>query len=243
VSVLSKVARSVRRRMFGKLPPLPEATGERGHTATGAEPALRIAVLGDSSAAGVGATTHDEAVAGHLAATLAALTGRAVSWRVVAETGATAAKVGTALVRDLTIPVEGWRPDVVVVLVGINDLLRWRSLAAWRTDLGELFGEIRHRSPDATIVVSGLPPIERFPLLPDALRPAAGFRVRQMGQVLAEVAEQGGHTHVPLPREGSQRWFATDGFHPAPAAYRSWGRLLALYIADRLDGDVKSDAA
>jgi lysophospholipase L1-like esterase len=230
--LLSRVARSVRRRMFSHVQLLPEATGDRGRTPGGAEPALRLAVLGDSSAAGVGAATHDEAVAGQLATALAGLTGRAVSWRAVAETGATAARVGTVLTRDLAVPVEGWRPDVVVVLVGINDLLRWRPLPAWRADLGEMFTQIRRRAPEALVVVSGLPPLDKFPLVPDVLRPAAGYRLRKMEQQLAGAAEHAGCLYVPLPRDGAERWYATDGFHPAPTAYRSWARLLAVYIAD-----------
>ncbi|TGA92727.1 hypothetical protein [Streptomyces sp. MZ04] len=45
-------------------------------------PPLRLAVIGDSLAAGVGAASHEEALSGQLARTLTAMTGRAVSWRV-----------------------------------------------------------------------------------------------------------------------------------------------------------------
>jgi lysophospholipase L1-like esterase len=216
--VLPRLARAIRRRMFSTVPRLPEATGDRGRTAVGAEPALRLTVLGDSSAAGVGAATHDEAVAGQLSAALAGLTGRAVSWRVVAEIGATTARVGATLTRDLAVPVEGWRPDVVVVMVGTNDLLRWRAVPAWRADLAELFTQVRHRAPDALVVVSGLPPLDRFPLVPNLLRPATGHRLRRMEQVLAAASTRAGYLYVPLPRDGAERWYAPDGFHPAPAA-------------------------
>lgn len=235
MSVLSRVARTVRRRMFSQVPVLPEATGDRGRTATGAEPALRLAVLGDSSAAGVGALTHDEALAGRLATALAGLTGRAVSWRVIAETGATTARVGGTLARDLTIAVEGWRPDIVVVAVGVNDLLRWRSLAAWRGDLAELFRQLRHRAPEAVVIASGLPPVASFPLLPPAIRLVAGRRARRMDRMLGEVARHLGVAHVPLGDGGREQWFASDGFHPSPAGYRAWSRVLALAVADALD--------
>jgi lysophospholipase L1-like esterase len=234
-SLFTRGIRAARRRLFSAVPVLPEAIGDSGRTAAGTDPVLHLAVLGDSAAAGVGAGTHSEALAGQLALTLAGLTGRAVSWRVIAEPGATTAKVSTALTRHLTVPLESWRPDVVVVVIGVNDLLRWRSLPAWRADLTELFGQVRRHAPDAVVVASGLPPVGQFPLLPAPIRPMAGFRVRQMDRILGQVASQTGNTHVPLVGASKAQWFASDGFHPAPAGYRAWSRILAVAVADTLD--------
>lgn len=234
-ALLSRAARAARRRLFSTVPVLPEATGDTGHTLTGAQPVLRLAVLGDSSAAGVGAATHEDALAGQLAITLAGLTGRAVSWRAIAESGATTSRVGAELSRGLTVPLERWRPEVVVIAVGVNDLLRWRSLAAWRADLTELFGQVRRYAPNAVVVASGLPPVDQFPLLPALIRLVAGYQVRRMDRVLAEVAAQTGNHHAPLFGASNESWFAVDGFHPAPTGYRAWSRILALAVADRLD--------
>jgi lysophospholipase L1-like esterase len=196
---------------------------------------LRLAVLGDSSAAGVGAATHDDALAGQLAGTLAGLTGRAVSWRAIAESGATTRRVGATLARGLRIPIEGWRPDIVVVVVGVNDLLRWRSMPAWRADLTELFRQVRRYAGGALVVASGLPPVDQFPLLPATIRWAAGYRMRRMNRILAEVAAQTGNLQVALAGASQEHWFASDGFHPAPAGYRAWSRILALAVTDALD--------
>ena len=65
-------------------PRLPEAAGPRS-VCTGAGPALSLLVTGDSSAAGVGVDTQEEALAGQLAARLAAA--RRVRWTVLARTG------------------------------------------------------------------------------------------------------------------------------------------------------------
>lgn len=62
----------------GRLVRLPEAAGDDSGLTEGSEPALRLAVIGDSVAAGVGAADHREAMAGQLAAALSAMTGRAV---------------------------------------------------------------------------------------------------------------------------------------------------------------------
>lgn len=59
---------------------LPEAAGERSLDGG----ALRLLIVGDSSAAGVGAAHQDEALAGCLARSLAAQLGRPVGWQLVA---------------------------------------------------------------------------------------------------------------------------------------------------------------
>ena len=53
-----------------------------------------------------------------LAAAVAAQTGREVSWRAVAR--GTTSRTARDLVPGLT--GDHWRPDVVVVLIGVNDL-------------------------------------------------------------------------------------------------------------------------
>jgi lysophospholipase L1-like esterase len=71
-----------------RLPRLPEAADPAG-TAAGVAPAVRLAVFGDSTAAGVGAACHQDALAGMLGAAIARRTGLAVSWRAVARSGVT----------------------------------------------------------------------------------------------------------------------------------------------------------
>src|ERR1700756_5186887 len=69
---------------------LPEAAGPRsgmeGATDGAAEP-LRILVVGDSSAAGVGVAEQANALAQPVARLLAVATGRPVAWQLVAKSG------------------------------------------------------------------------------------------------------------------------------------------------------------
>ena len=65
-------------------PRLPEAEGERcGQLGTG--PALRLLILGDSAAAGVGASHQHDALAGQLAKRLAPR--YSLAWRLLATSG------------------------------------------------------------------------------------------------------------------------------------------------------------
>lgn len=111
------------RRIRVTVPRLPEAGGPTAGTARGDGTPLRIAVIGDSTAAGVGAQRHEAALPGYLAAEVARHTGRAVHWRVLARSGATAASVRHRLVPRLR---DDEPPHAVSVTVGVNDLLKLR---------------------------------------------------------------------------------------------------------------------
>jgi lysophospholipase L1-like esterase len=94
-----------------RIPRLAEAADPAG-IAAGAAPAVRLAVLGDSTAAGVGAARHQDALAGFLAAAVAGRTGRQVSWRAVARSGATsqtARRTANRLTERARHQVVNWR--------------------------------------------------------------------------------------------------------------------------------------
>lgn len=121
--------RLVRRRA----PRLPGALGPAAGRVDGREPALRLLVLGESTVAGVGADSHEEALAGQLAHALAAHTGRAVEWRAAGQIGATAHEALTLLSSVPATPV-----DATLVALGVNDSLRLHSPRRWTADLTPL---------------------------------------------------------------------------------------------------------
>lgn len=88
-----------------------------------------------------------------LAAAVAARAGCEVSWQAAARSGATS---GTA--RDL-VPglVDGdWRPDVVAVAVGVNDLKSLRPLRDWDQDIAALLAAIDERTGGVPVIVCGM---------------------------------------------------------------------------------------
>jgi lysophospholipase L1-like esterase len=226
------------------IPRLRHPDGNEWGTVAGAAPVLRLAVLGDSSAAGVGATTQEEALAGQVARAVAGLTGREVSWRVAARSGATVRRIRDELVDRLTDPCTQWRPDLVLVAAGANDATRLRRPRAFRRDVDELIAAIRARLGEPVpVLLAGLPPMHRFPALPAPLRLVFGVRARQLDRQLARLARHDAHRagpvfHLPvgqLPVEMAG-FFAADRFHPGPIGYRRWGRLLAVQIASLVEG-------
>ncbi|MFI2029808.1 SGNH/GDSL hydrolase family protein [Streptomyces buecherae] len=220
---------SVKRRM----PRLPEAAGTGGEVG-GRGPRLRLLVVGDSMAAGVGVAHHRAGIAGQLAEKVADEADGSVAWQVVARGGATAESTARKVARDpITFEVErdaeegrnaAGAPDLVVVMVGINDLLRYRGLRAWRHDLDVLVTALRGRWEQAPpIAFCGFPPVWRFPALPQPSRAVLGLRALRMDQVLRESAVRNGVFHVPLPVDSMasepRSFFAEDRFHPSARGY------------------------
>ena len=124
--VLVVQGRAVRRRT----PRLPEAEPPFEGAVTGAAPGLRLLVLGESTAAGVGVSRHEEGLAGQTARALAATTGCGVRWTARGRNGATAFETHRDLLPAVTMP----RADVVVLALGVNDTVRLHAPRRWTRD-------------------------------------------------------------------------------------------------------------
>lgn len=202
---------------------LPEAAGPRRGT-TGAGPPLRLLIIGDSSAAGVGATTQREALAGQLTAALGRR--RTVSWQLIASTGATTATTLARLKSDALDPA-----DIVLVILGVNDVTRGGPQAAWLRSHATLRALLRHKTTAQHLYISEIPPLGAFPLLPDPLRWLLGRRAARFGTALAQALEkEPGCSYVQLPDTLDPADMAEDGFHPGPVIYAAWAKELARRI-------------
>jgi lysophospholipase L1-like esterase len=211
-----------------RAPVLPEAEGDReGVFGVGDAPALRLLVAGDSSAAGVGVARQEQAVVGHLVRTLQRATGRPVSWALRARTGLT-----TRGVHALLEQAPPFAADVAVVISGVNDVidqLTTRRAVRDRAALADwLLGPagVRH------VVFAPLPPVHRFPLLPEPLRGVLGGDARRHDAALARwAATRADVSHATIAVELDAAGMASDGFHPGEPVYRACGEALALHVA------------
>ncbi|GAB3838628.1 hypothetical protein GCM10027610_042960 [Dactylosporangium cerinum] len=143
-------------------------------------PPLRLAVLGDSTAAGCGVTGDDEAFAAGFAQEVATRTRRPVDWQVVGQFGATARRVRFRLVPRLDDDL-----DTVVLLAGANDVLAGRGPSLWREDLTGILADLSHITHQ--VVVAGIPPFGLFPSIPATLGRYLGERADALNAVSREV--------------------------------------------------------
>ncbi len=200
---------------------LPEPPGPR-HGEAGDGPPLRLLIAGDSSAAGVGAPHQESALSGQLVRHLSPHV--RLTWRLEAATGETTRNAIDRLMR-----LDAGPFDVAILALGVNDVTHGTTRRGWIARQRALHDLLRARFGVRRIIASGLPPMGQFPLLPQPLRWIVG---RQAQRFDAELARMAGAdlVHVPLTIDPDPRFVAPDGYHPSPAAYAEWARMLAEHV-------------
>ncbi|MGL5115077.1 MAG: SGNH/GDSL hydrolase family protein [Beijerinckiaceae bacterium] len=204
-------------------PLLPEPPGPRSGV-SGSGPALKLLVLGDSAAAGVGVESQSEALLGQLLQRLA--TSSEVHWHLVAKTGATTRSTHRHL--ESIAPISA---EVVVLSLGVNDLTSGLSLQDFVALQRALFSLLKEKCAARQIIVSGFPPMHRFPALPQPLRWYLGSQAKTYDLALRKLAsETPGCAYLPQSANGDVGMMSSDGFHPGAAIYARWAGLAASAI-------------
>lgn len=197
--------------------PTSGAAGNQSHAP------FRLAVVGESTAAGSGVATHSEGFAASLAGELASQAARYVHWQTLGQHGATARRIRYKLLSQL----EG-AFDSVVLLAGANDVLSGRTPEEWADDLAAIVDDLANRAEEVTVV--GIPPFREFPSLPLTLRRYLAEQATALDVVSQQVcADRPSVTWVTshgLP-EDKAAFFSGDGFHPSASGYRYWAQAVA----------------
>lgn len=196
-------------------PRLPEAPGERQGQAGTGQP-LRLLILGDSAAAGVGIAGQQQALSGCLAATLAPHA--EVHWQLLAKSSLTTAGI-TALLDGLA----AQSFDAVLVSCGVNDVTRSTQPADFAAHLAQLQQRLTSQFNAQLVIYTALPPMHKFPALPQPLRWFLGGKARRLDRVLQRfVAQQPQARLLTLELPFSRDYMASDGFHPSAKATPLW---------------------
>jgi len=204
-------------------PKLPEPEGAR-QGITGQGPALRLLILGDSAAAGVGVDHQSQALTGQLVQQLAAH--HQVSWTLLAQTGHNTQQV-LAMLQDHRDDVF----DVAVVSAGVNDVTSSVKVGDWIGQQQNLVDVLQQRFGVKHIVLSPVPPMHRFPALPQPLRWFLGQRAHQLNQHLQHwCGTQEACTLLRNDFPMQPDMMAADGFHPSAATYKLWADNVAQVI-------------
>ena len=202
-----------------EVPRLPNAARPWRGAEEGSDP-IRLLVLGDSTAAGVGVDSMDEALPGHLARAIRRYTDRGVSWRAVGENGATTRDIVTDFLDEaLSEPA-----DLVFLTIGANDAIHARTTVAFRRDLRRLLTALSTAMPDALILLSSLPVFGLFPIFPEPLRTTLFRHSRNLERVARSLIARDQRWMMLRndPPPYGRDFFSTDHFHPSAAGYRDW---------------------
>jgi lysophospholipase L1-like esterase len=216
--------------------PPPRCDGRYGCDFEG-EP-IRLALLGDSSAAGYGVDAPRKTIGALLATGLAEQVRRPVDLRCVAVVGAQSRHLSLQMAR-----MNGFAPDLAVILIGGNDVTHRQNVPGAVRALGDAVRALR--AADIDVVVGTCPDlgaIQPDPAAAEVAGPAGGAGRWPRCRPIA-VVEAGGRTVSlgdllgPQFAAEPERMFAWDRFHPSEDGYvaaaapcsrrssrRSWSR-------------------
>lgn len=184
---------------------------------------LQLLLLGGGAAVGYGVTSHEVALAGHLARRIAGETARGVDLEISVAEGVTAARAHT-----LARGIDPGRYDAIILSVGMSDAIDVASPQNWAEEMGTLADYLTvndHVSP--LILLLGVPAVSPLIAIPRLARAAVDECARHLDDELRLLATKRCNV-VYLP------------FSPAPpveperqcssATYRSWAPPLAQII-------------
>jgi lysophospholipase L1-like esterase len=183
------------------------------------KPTLRLVLLGDSTALGVGVDTLEDTVGGQLTRMLSGA-GATVALSNLAVAGARCSDLATQVARAQL----GARPDLAVILVGTSDathLVRpGEAAAALATAVRRL------RDAGTGVVVGTCPDLGAVRAMAQPLRQIAGWYGRRVARAQSSAARAAGAAVVDLAVQVGPVFRADagmlchDGFHPSADGYR-----------------------
>ncbi|MFS8099039.1 SGNH/GDSL hydrolase family protein [Lentzea alba] len=186
---------------------------------------MRLRLLGDSLAAGVGSTRREDTLGPLLAARLRAA-GHKVDLRVHAVPGARSADLRAQVQAAIASGV-----DLAVVVIGANDLTRFVPAHVGAQQLHDAVADLRRAG--AGVVVSTAPDLSVVAHVPPALRHVVSAVSRDYALAQQQAAIRAGAVVAHVEQAVTPRFaadpslFAADRFHPSGAGYRVIAEALA----------------
>lgn len=185
-------------------------------------PTDTVVWLGDSTAAGMGASCLE----GTVGWCTAGLLGRPVLLTVLGHSGD---RIRDVLHQQLP-AVAAAQPTVVMLSIGANDVTHLTGRRAFRRDYAAVLAGL---PPVRQAVIVGVPDMGTSPRVPQPLRAIAGWRGRRLNRDVRRLAARHGLAYVDVERTGRafrahpDRYFARDLYHPNDAGYALWADAIA----------------
>ena len=211
-------------------------------------PAIRLAVLGDSTTAGVGVARPEDSLPHLLAQRIAAAEGRAVH---VVSYGWAGARVRDLARIQLPRALEPLRAsdtqpflpasDVIAIVIGSNDATHNTPPRRYRDDLRTTLAGVREAAPDARVVLAGIPRFRGALRAVEPLISLADLYARLLRPVSRQEAVRHGAAYADLAAEVPPRivpgseFLSSDRFHPSVVGYSLWADVIFEALAAGAD--------
>ncbi len=214
------------RRTIGEVSaePPPDASGWYGRGRPG--PAIRVALLGDSSAAGYGVESVEETPGAMLAAGVAQRADRRVHLREYAVVGAQSSDLDGQVAQALAT-----EADVAVILIGVNDVTHTVLPSQSVRHLVEAVRRLEEAG--VSVVVGTCPDLGTIKPIPPPLRQVARTWSRRLAAAQTVAVVEAGGRSVSLGSVLGPEFaaapavlFGPDQFHPSAEGYASLAAVL-----------------
>ncbi len=194
-----------------KLNPLPPAVSEHLVLGNGQR---KILILGESTAAGVGASNVEFSLAGYLCSHF----GSSFQLTNLGKNGLKVAQVQAHFQKPLAsvpTPIEG-----VFLFLGANDCFKLTHPREFRQGLERLITDLNSSFSPAWIYVADIPPVHHFPAFPVLLKSFLQSQRNFLRQEIQSIcAADGRLVFDPLEFSFHPEFFASDGIHPSDKGY------------------------
>ena len=181
--------------------------------------------LGDSYTIGTGASHEARNFPSLIAARIEGATHRHVELINPAVNGFTTVDL---IAKELGY-ITDLKPDLVSILIGVNDLVQGRGLEQYRGSLVEIYDAIPRKAKTAAIS------IPNWSLMPAAREFGDPARLQSQTEKFNEVAQREatarGFTWIDLTEVSSRAskpssWIASDNLHPGDDQYAAWADVI-----------------
>ena len=185
---------------------------------------MKYLALGDSYTIGTGASDESHSWPAIIAGKLnAQLTNPAVNGYTTLD-----------LIRHELPLLEELKPDLVTILIGVNDLVQGRTPDEYRRSLITIYGELSGLRVGAISIPT-------WSYVPAASDFGGADRVDRLTKVFNAVAREEALARgfawvdigpVSVSRIGTGGWIASDRLHPADAQYAAWAEVILPPLRD-----------
>jgi lysophospholipase L1-like esterase len=190
---------------------------------------VRYLALGDSYTIGTGATGDAQNYPSILAARITRTTGTGVALTNPAVNGFTTLD----LIKNELGHLGRFKPQLVSVLIGVNDLVQGRTAEQYRKSLARIYDTVGalDLATGRAVAIS----IPNWSVVPAAANFGDARRIRLLTESFNAIAHQEANTRgftwvditaVSASRVGSKGWIAADQLHPGDVQYAAWADVI-----------------
>jgi len=190
---------------------------------------IKYLALGDSYTIGTGASSPARSWPAIVAARLAEQSGGQVELTNPAINGFTTQD----LIEDELPQVGRLEPDLITILIGVNDLVRERTPEAYRTSLVRIYDAVaKEKAAHGRVFAVSIP---NWSMVPAARQYGDPEQIRHLTDAFNDVAREEATargfgwidiTAASISGLGSPGWISADGLHPGDRQYAAWAEVI-----------------